>query len=130
MRLPPPSLDETHILLKIGRFVEAWCHLCSKTSYFTMGARTFAICVQKPRILQWVRPFRRGVVPFVFKNLVFYNGCAHFCHLCSKTSYFTVGALTAESKKHSPASTKRTFCHVFKKLVFYNGCAHCYHNLP
>ena len=67
---PGPRLGETHILPKSGHLVSTERHLCSKMSYFTMGALIFSsksesypilaqnawfqLC-RKARYLQWVR---------------------------------------------------------------------------
>ena len=70
MRAPRTRFGGTHILPKSGHLVSAGRHLCSKTSYFTVGALIFSsksknyptlaqnawfqLC-RKARYLQWVR---------------------------------------------------------------------------
>ena len=47
MSAPPPGLDETHILPKSGHSVSTERYLCSKTSYFTVGALMFLVKIGK-----------------------------------------------------------------------------------
>ena len=106
MRLPPPRPCATRFLSKNCRFAREKHHLCSKTSYFTMGALSVRLHIEKsfqnlnetqlltwarkPYFLQWVRLLlffsfvktHTSLTPSWKTNV-----------LNAKTSCFTVGAL-------------------------------------
>ena len=109
MHLPGPGLGETHFLSKHCRFASEKRHLCSKTSYFTVGALSVRLhieksfqnfnetqiltCARKPYFLQWVRSLlffsfvktHTSLTPswktnvLNAKSIMFYGGCAFFC---------------------------------------------------
>ena len=102
MRPPRPGLDETHILPQSGHFVSTERYLCSKTSYFTVGALMFLVKIGK---LSHSRT----------KRLV---------SALPKSTLFTVGALVFRQMCSTLAHTGH-FGPISKSPDIYSGCALC-----
>ena len=92
MRVPPPGLDETHILPKSGHLVSTERHLSSKTPCFTVCALIFLVKIGKlshSRTKRLVSALPEStlftVVPFDMRSTLEQFG--HFRHTMKITRY-------------------------------------------
>ena len=98
---PLGGLDETRILPKSGHSVSTERYLCSKTSYFTVGALMFLIKIGKS-----CHSRTKRLVSALPKCALFTVGALFFRQMCSTL---------AHNGHFGPTS---------KNLAIYVGCAH------